>query len=56
MLYTDPGSGVLLWQVLAAGAVGSLFYVRKILSFFRGGEGRRASEAEALDDSKTNRP
>lgn len=36
MLYTDPGSGMLLWQVLVAGALGGLFYVRKIFSFFRG--------------------
>jgi hypothetical protein len=36
MLYTDPGSGALLWQVLAAGAVGALFYVRKFFGLFRG--------------------
>jgi hypothetical protein len=35
MLYTDPGSGILLWQFLAAGAVGAMFYVRKIIAFFR---------------------
>ena len=35
MLYTDPGSGVLMWQMLAAGAVGAMFYVRKILTFFK---------------------
>jgi len=36
LLYTDPGSGVLLWQMLAAAAVGAMFYVRKILAFFTG--------------------
>jgi hypothetical protein len=27
LLYTDPGSGLLIWQMLAAFFVGSLFYV-----------------------------
>jgi len=36
MFYTDPGSGVLLWQFLAAGAVGAMFYVRKMVGFLRG--------------------
>lgn len=31
MLYTDPGSGLLLWQVLAAGALGVLYQVRRVL-------------------------
>lgn len=31
--YVDPGSGALIWQMLAAAAVGVLFYFR---SFFRG--------------------
>lgn len=35
MLYTDPGSGALLGQILAASVVGALFYVRKVFSFFR---------------------
>jgi hypothetical protein len=30
--YADPGSGLLLWQMLGAMVVGSLFYVRR---FFR---------------------
>lgn len=33
--YVDPGSGAMLWQVAAAGVIGSLFYVRKILTWFR---------------------
>lgn len=32
--YSDPGSGVLLWQMLAAGVVGSLFYLRKLTGWF----------------------
>jgi hypothetical protein len=33
--YTDPGSGALILQMIAAAAVGGLFYFRKLLSFFR---------------------
>ncbi len=33
--YTDPGTGALLWQMLAAGFVGLLFYFRKFLGFLR---------------------
>jgi len=33
--YTDPGSGALLWQIVAAGFVGVMFYIRKILGWFR---------------------
>ena len=29
--YTDPGSGMILWQALCAGALGFLFYIRKFL-------------------------
>lgn len=33
--YVDPGSGALLWQVLAGGIVGIIFQVRKIGRWFR---------------------
>jgi hypothetical protein len=33
--YTDPGSGIMIWQILAAGAVGMLFQVRKIKAWIR---------------------
>jgi hypothetical protein len=29
--YVDPGSGAMLWQVAAGLAVGSLFYVRRLV-------------------------
>lgn len=32
--YTDPGSGALLWQTLAAAVVGVLFTCRRILVWF----------------------
>lgn len=30
LLYTDPGSGALLLQLLAASLLGGLFYIRKV--------------------------
>ena len=33
--YADPGTGAMLWQLLAAAAVGIMFYIRKITSWFR---------------------
>jgi hypothetical protein len=32
--YADPGSGILIYQMIAAACVGALFYVRKLLIFF----------------------
>lgn len=32
MLYVDPGSGLLLWQVLGAGVLGLLFRARRVLA------------------------
>jgi hypothetical protein len=33
--YTDPGSGALIWQALAASMVGVMFYARRIIRFFQ---------------------
>jgi hypothetical protein len=33
--YVDPGSGSMLWQVTAAGLIGSLFYVRQMFAWVR---------------------
>jgi len=30
-LYTDPGSGALIWQLLVASFVGGLFYIRSFI-------------------------
>ena len=35
MAYTDPGSGALLWQVIASAFIAVLFYFRKILTWVR---------------------
>ncbi|MBI4876069.1 MAG: hypothetical protein HY822_15640 [Acidobacteria bacterium] len=32
--YADPGAGAMLWQMLAAGFVGSLFYLRRLTDWF----------------------
>ena len=39
--YTDPGSGALLWQLLAAGFFGSLFYFRRLSAWFKAGFRKR---------------
>ena len=33
--YADPGTGALLWQMLAAGFVGVIFYFRRITAWFK---------------------
>jgi hypothetical protein len=30
LAYIDPGSGLLVWQMIAAAVVGCLFYVKKV--------------------------
>jgi len=33
--YVDPGSGAMLWQMAAAGIIGGIFYVRRIVKWLR---------------------
>jgi hypothetical protein len=33
--YTDPGSGLLLWQLLGSFFIGLIFYTRRIISFVK---------------------
>lgn len=33
--YADPGSGILIYQMLAAAFVGALFYVRRLFNFLK---------------------
>jgi len=30
LLYTDPGSGILVWQLVLAAFFGAMFYVRRV--------------------------
>jgi hypothetical protein len=32
--YTDPGTGAMLWQLLVGAAIGSMFYLRRIINWF----------------------
>ena len=34
--YTDPGSGTLIWQMLLAASFGVMFYLRRLVRWFRG--------------------
>jgi len=47
MQYTDPGSGALLWQMLAVAVVAGSFYFRKVLFFFRR---KREKPVESADN------
>jgi hypothetical protein len=44
--YIDPGTGSMLWQLLFAAGVGSLFYVRKAIDWV-GRQRRRKKAASA---------
>lgn len=33
--YTDPGSGILIWQMLVSALVGGLYYFRKAIANLR---------------------
>ena len=33
LAYVDPGSGQLIWQMVLAGCVGALFYVKRVRAF-----------------------
>jgi len=32
--YSDPGSGIMLWQLTVSFFIGLLFYCRRIMNFF----------------------
>jgi hypothetical protein len=48
--YTDPGSGALILQMLAASFVGAVFYFRKILRWFK--TGRKGTTAKGGNPEK----
>jgi hypothetical protein len=45
LLYTDPGTGAMIWQLLVAAGLGSAFYFRHYIS-----------KARALIQSRKTRP
>ena len=49
--YTDPGTGALIWQMLAAGFVGFAFYFRRLRNWISGRRnGGRPSAREDTGD------
>jgi hypothetical protein len=48
--YVDPGTGSMLWQALLAGALGAMFYLRKIVSWFRTHDKRKGEQGRSGRD------
>jgi len=46
LLYTDPGTGALIWQLLAAAALGMTFYFRLSLIRLKGFLSRKLSKKD----------
>lgn len=38
--YTDPGTGALIWQMVAAGLIGVMFYFRRFALWFKKKRGK----------------
>jgi hypothetical protein len=60
-LYTDPGSGSLVWQLVVASFVGGLFYlrsfIRRIAAMMSGGKsGERRDQQAAVDQAGSTTP
>jgi len=60
-LYTDPGSGALIWQLLVASFVGGLFYIRsfirKITAKMAGRRSREQNDQQgAIDQTGSTAP
>jgi hypothetical protein len=49
-LYADPGSGMLLWQLITAAALGLLFYARTIVRKIRTMIGTGHEETRSTSD------
>jgi len=47
LLYADPGSGMLLWQLITATALGLLFYARTIIRKIRERMGHAQDETRS---------
>lgn len=43
--YADPGSGALLWQLIASFFIGLMFYIRRIAAWFHPHEKRQDDAA-----------
>jgi hypothetical protein len=62
-LYTDPGSGALIWQLLVASFVGGLFYIRSFIRIITakmsgrrsGGQSDRQAAVDQTGSTTPNR-
>lgn len=54
-LYTDPGSGALIWQLLVASFVGILFYVRTFIRRITAMMSGRRSNEESIQQAAVDR-
>lgn len=54
LLYGDPGSGMLIWQLITAAGIGLLFYARTIVRKIRNLRGHERNEENPT--SIENRP
>jgi hypothetical protein len=58
-IYADPGSGALIWQLLVAAFIGSMFYFRRIKDWFflkrkvRGSSSRQPASQDKGGDAKS---
>jgi hypothetical protein len=60
-LYTDPGSGALIWQLVVASFVGGLFYlrsfIRRIAAMMSGGKScERRDQQATVDQADSTTP
>ncbi len=58
LAYTDPGTGALIWQMLAAGFVGAAFYFRRFVNWFKAkrsdrNESKKQPTAASANDRKS---
>jgi hypothetical protein len=51
--YTDPGSGTLIWQMLLAASFGIMFYLRRMITWFRALKAGRDKTISAEKESET---
>ncbi len=57
LAYTDPGTGALIWQMLAAAFVGAAFYFRRFMTWIKGKKSNPGQEAsQNQDDKPAERP
>ncbi|HEX8474835.1 MAG TPA: hypothetical protein VF666_12455 [Pyrinomonadaceae bacterium] len=54
LLYTDPGTGSLIWQLLIAAVFGGLFYVRRIKEAVAARMNRKRDEHQTADEIESD--